>query len=424
MNNTPSSAHPASLAITDFTYELPEDRIAQYPLAERDASKLLVYKDGEIRQQIFKDLPGLLQANDCLVFNDTRVIHARIYFEKPTGAQIEILCLEPTDPAEVSESFARRHSCQWKALVGNAKRWKAGELLTKTIPSAAGSYRLSVELCVKDTDACIVRFSWDRDVAFAEVLDDAGILPLPPYLNRDTEAEDEERYQTVYAQADGSVAAPTAGLHFTRNVFDALREKTVKPVFVTLHVGAGTFKPVKASTMEGHDMHKEKIHVSANAIEQMRRAADHHRLIAVGTTSLRTMESIYWFGVRLLAGQEPNAFFVGQWEPYDLSGTSVAVSDALEAVLDWMRKRGQPYLSGYTQLLIAPGYPIRLADALITNFHQPQSTLLLLVSAFIGEDWRRVYDYALQHDFRFLSFGDSSILFKKQGATQQDSASR
>lgn len=416
MNNIPSFTHPASLAIRDFAYELPEDRIAQYPLSERDASKLFVFKDGAISQQIFRDLPRLLQANDCLIFNDTRVIHARMYFEKPTGAQIEILCLEPTDPSEVSASFARHHTCQWKVMVGNAKRWKVGEILTKTIPSDSGSYRLSVELCAKVTGAYIVQFSWDGDNTFAEVLEGSGVLPLPPYLNRDTEAEDEERYQTVYAQADGSVAAPTAGLHFTQTVFDALREKSIKPIFVTLHVGAGTFKMVKAPTMEGHDMHMERIHVSANAIEQMRRAVDKNRLIAVGTTSLRTMESIYWFGVKLLAGQDMNAFFVGQWEPYDLSVKSVAVSESLEAVLDWMRKRGEGYLDGHTQLLIAPGYQIRLADALITNFHQPQSTLLLLVSAFIGDDWRRVYNYALQNDFRFLSFGDSSILFKKQGA--------
>ncbi len=412
MTNKPSAEHPAALSISDYTYQLPDARIAQYPLSERDTSKLLIYKNGEVSQSVFKNLPELLQPNDCLVFNDTRVIHARIHFQRQTGAHIEILCLEPIEPSEVSEAFTRTKSTVWKAMVGNAKRWKEGEVLTRTITSEAGTYQLNVEMSAKETDAFVVRFWWDKDLTFAEVLADVGILPLPPYLNRDTEEEDEERYQTVYAQANGSVAAPTAGLHFTQSVFRDLEQKQVQSVFVTLHVGAGTFKPVKSDTMQDHEMHKERILVSANAIEKMRAAAENNRIIAVGTTSLRTIESIYWFGVKLLAQDDVKEFFVGQWEPYELADKTVEVSAALDAVLEWMREKEQFYLTGYTQILIAPGYEIRMADALITNFHQPQSTLLLLVAALIGPDWRRVYDYALQHDFRFLSFGDSSILFR------------
>ncbi|HLP93648.1 MAG TPA: S-adenosylmethionine:tRNA ribosyltransferase-isomerase [Saprospiraceae bacterium] len=411
MNQDPFQ-HPASLAINDFTYQLPEDRIAIYPLKERDSSKLLVYQNGHIHDTIFRNIPDLLQANDCLVFNDTRVIHARIYFETQQGAHIEMLCLEPVNPPELTEAFAQQTSTTWRTMVGNARKWKPGVLLTKTIQTAEDSYQLTAELCEREAGAFIVRFSWNTAIAFSEVLEHVGVLPLPPYLNRNAEAEDEERYQTIYAQADGSVAAPTAGLHFTVNVLDALKAKAVNTAFVTLHVGAGTFKPVKSATMQDHEMHKERIQVSVQSIQQMHRAAEQHRLIAVGTTSLRTMESIYWFGVKLLAGIDMEELFVGQWEPYELSDKQVEPVIALQAVLDWLRQKNLNYLNGNTQLLIAPGYKIQLADAIITNFHQPQSTLLLLVSAFIGPDWRRVYDYALQHDFRFLSFGDSSILFR------------
>lgn len=412
MNDNTSKAHPSTLAIADYTYQLPDERIAKYPLAERDSSKLLVYRNGTICEKVFKELPELLQPNDCLVFNDTRVIHARIHFQRQTGAQIEILCLEPVEPAEVSEAFTRKKSTVWRAMVGNGKRWKTGEMLTRTITTETSSYQLNVEMSAKEPDAFVVQFSWDADLSFAEVLDDVGILPLPPYLNRNTETEDEERYQTVYAQADGSVAAPTAGLHFTKRVFDDLKERQVQSLFVTLHVGAGTFKPVKSDTMQDHDMHKERILVSVNTIEKMREASEGSRIMAVGTTSLRTIESIYWFGVKLLAQDHVKEFFVGQWEPYELADRTVDAAQALDAVLKWMHENAQSYLSGYTQVLIAPGYQIRMANALITNFHQPQSTLLLLVAALIGKDWKRVYNHALEHDFRFLSFGDSSILFR------------
>jgi len=412
MNEKTSNADPSALSIADYTYLLPDARIAQYPLSDRDTSKLLTYRNGEIGERSFSDLPALLQPNDCLVFNDTRVVHARIHFQRETGAHIEVLCLEPLEPVEVSEAFACKKNTVWKAIIGNAKRWKIRESLTRTITSNTNSYQLSVELCAKEAGTGVVRFSWDAEVVFSEVLHDAGILPLPPYLNRESESEDEERYQTVYAEADGSVAAPTAGLHFTQGVFEALKKQQVQSLFVTLHVGAGTFKPVRSATMQGHQMHKERITLSLNTIEKMRSAANGKRIIAVGTTSLRTIESIYWFGVKLLAKREMNELFVGQWEPYELAGETVDVSSALDAVLAWMRKEGRSYLTGSTELLIAPGYRIRMADALITNFHQPESTLLLLVAAFIGADWRKVYDHALANDFRFLSFGDSSILFR------------
>lgn len=412
MNSNFAKLESMELSISDYSYELPQNRIAQYPLEHRDQSKLLVYHNGEIHERRFNELSFLLKPQDCLVFNDTKVVHARIFFQRHTGARIEVFCLEPIEPAEVSEAFAKKKSTDWKAMIGNAKRWKGGEVLSKAIKTGTSEYVLKVELLKKERDANTVRFSWDADITFAEVLDDVGTLPLPPYLNRDTEEEDEQRYQTVYANADGSVAAPTAGLHFTKQVFDDLKQAQVQSLFVTLHVGAGTFQPVKSETMKDHEMHKERIHVSINAIEKMRLASQSNRIIAVGTTSLRTIESIYWFGVKLLAKTVVDQFYLGQWEPYERAKQAVTVCESLDAVIDWMKVNQLDYLSGYTQLLIAPGYKIRMADALITNFHQPQSTLLLLVAALIGDDWRKVYDFALENDFRFLSFGDSSILFR------------
>jgi S-adenosylmethionine:tRNA ribosyltransferase-isomerase len=407
--------HPSALSISDFQYELPDARIAKYPLNQRDSSKLLVYRNGEIDQEVFKNLPSLLQPEDCLVFNDTKVVHARIQFQRKTGGRREIFCLEPIEPTEITKAFDRKGSTVWRVLIGNSKQINFGEVLSTTIPSEAGNFRLNVEVPSKETDVFVVRFYWDADFTFAEVLNKVGILPLPPYLNRETEAEDEERYQTVYAEADGSVAAPTAGLHFTKEVFDGLKEQRVKALFVTLHVGAGTFMSVKTATMQNHEMHKERISVSVNTIENMRIAAIDSRIISVGTTSLRTIESIYWFGVKLVLEHEMTELFVDQWDPYELANDSVEVSVALDAVLNWMRKNNHSYLNGFTKLLIAPGYEIKMADALITNFHQPQSTLLLLVSAMIGSDWRKVYKHAFDNDFRFLSYGDSSILFRNKG---------
>lgn len=404
---------PQSIAISDYTYDLPDGRIAKYPLEKRDESKLLVYRSGDIAEKKFHQLPDLLNQNDCLVFNDTRVIHARVQFQRKTGAQIEILCLEPISPFEVTEAFCATEAVTWKAMVGNGKRWKQGEILTRTIAVENDSYKLNVELLGKESDSFQVKFSWSSGKAFSEVLSEVGTLPLPPYLNRDTEDEDEERYQTVYAQADGSVAAPTAGLHFTKDVFGNLKKRGVQSLFVTLHVGAGTFKPVKSETMEGHEMHQERIEVSKNTIEQMLKAVEtRNRIIPVGTTSLRTIESLYWFGAKLSLGHKMKELFVSQWEPYELDITKIDAKTSLRAILNWMICERKPYVSGATQLLIAPGYEIKLADALVTNFHQPSSTLLLLVASLVGEKWRNLYDYALENDFRFLSFGDSSILFR------------
>jgi S-adenosylmethionine:tRNA ribosyltransferase-isomerase len=405
-------SNPASLSIKDYTYSLPTNRIAKYPLEQRDMSKLLVYQQGDISQNIFKDLPQFIDEGDCLVFNDTRVIHSRMCFQRSTGAQIEILCLEPLQPVELNEAFQQTSQCIWKAMVGNAKRVKSGERLMQCVSSVPVSSELTAEIVGKDDETYHVQFEWRSGKTFAEVLDEVGTLPIPPYLNRDTEQEDEERYQTVYAQADGSVAAPTAGLHFTQRVLDELKTQGARSLFVSLHVGAGTFKPVKSETMVAHEMHRERIHVSNFAIHGMLKALEKNRLIAVGTTSLRTIETIYWLGVKLLVGKEMSEVQLGQWEPYELSYQAVDARRALQAVLAWMNEHNFSYLTGSTQLLIAPGYQIRMADALITNFHQPQSTLLLLVAAFIGEDWRKVYDYALECDFRFLSFGDGSILFR------------
>lgn len=417
MSSSTYHNRPGDISISDFTYELPEDRIAKYPLEERDSSKLLVYREGKIEDQEFKNLPNLLSAKDCLVFNDTKVIHARLQFQRETGARIEVFCLEPVDPREVTEAFSAKGKSTWKAMVGNAKRWKDGEVLTRIVSAESGEFELNANLISRETDAFLIRFDWDSDFTFSEVLDQIGILPLPPYLNRDTEAEDEERYQTVYAQADGSVAAPTAGLHFTQAVFDSLKAKQIQSTFVTLHVGAGTFKPVKSQTMEGHEMHQERISVSRNTIQRLLDSTvNGNRIIPVGTTSLRTIESIYWFGVKLVSGIQMKELNVSQWEPYELANQTLSASDSLEAVLDWMNTNQKDYLNGQTQLLIAPGYEIRMADALVTNFHQPKSTLLLLVAALIGPEWKQVYHYALENDFRFLSFGDSSILFRNQSS--------
>ncbi|GAB5538452.1 MAG: S-adenosylmethionine:tRNA ribosyltransferase-isomerase [Salibacteraceae bacterium] len=413
MKHSTFREHISEIAIDDYSYALPQERIAQYPLAQRDRSKLLVYRDGSIETRVFHELPDLLQPNDSMVFNDTRVVHARLNFQKATGANIEIFCLEPVAPSEMNEAFASKGQILWKAMVGNAKRFKLGEVISRIVSTPNGEYTLDAEMCGKEKDTYLVRFRWSIDCTFGEILEHVGTLPIPPYLNRDTEEEDEERYQTLYAESDGSVAAPTAGLHFTPRVFDDLEKRQVQPLFVTLHVGAGTFKPVKSATMGGHEMHKERISVTLNALEKMQLSASTEgRIIAVGTTSLRTIESIYWFGVKLMVNPQRDEFFVGQWEPYELEGQAVNPAHALNAVLDWLRKKSYSHLRGYTQLLIAPGYDVKMANALVTNFHQPQSTLLLLIAAFIGDDWRRIYDHALAHDYRFLSYGDSSILFK------------
>ena len=415
---------PRSLRIGDYTYDLPEDRIARYPLPDRDGSKLLVYKEGSIEQACYRDLKTYIPGDAFMVFNDTKVIEARLLMHKETGGQVEIFCLEPLD-TEPTGAMMQTNTSTWKCLVGGAGKWKQGPLEKEW-----SGVRLRAEKVGPLPDGYEIRFSWTPgNLHFAEVLHRAGLIPLPPYLNRQAEETDVDRYQTVYARFVGSVAAPTAGLHFTDGLMGALREKGVEMGFVTLHVGAGTFKPVKAERMEDHVMHAEWIDVRASFIEQL--AGAKGPVIPVGTTALRTLESLYWMGVKVSQRDIPDmeALALTQWELYDAlaegagiaSGAGASVSPAsagplsraesLEALSKWLASRGAERLVTRTQLLIAPGYQPRMADALVTNFHQPGSTLLLLVAALVGEDWRRIYDYALANDFRFLSYGDGSLLW-------------
>jgi S-adenosylmethionine:tRNA ribosyltransferase-isomerase len=430
--------NPQELSIKDFSYDLPEERIAQFPLEARDQSKLLIWNDGQISETIFSQLGGLLEAGDALCFNNTRVIHARIFFFKESRAKIEIMCLEPLDSSDTQVAFQQKKSATWKVMIGNSKRWKEG-VLTKEISLNENKFTLKVQKLSQNEDTYTVRFTWDADISFAEMLEMAGVLPLPPYMNRDVEGEDENRYQTVYAKHDGSVAAPTAGLHFTENVIQSLHSKGISTNYLTLHVGAGTFKPVKAETMHGHEMHEERIHIEKSIIEKLlsQVVGKSGRIVVVGTTSLRSLESIYWFGRRLFMQKdkwdEIGYLYVEQWEPYQLridndelgnsdkqiqkesfdsTQTEIDLQTSLQAILDWMQYKDKTVLTGATQIIIAPPYKIKVADAIITNFHQPESTLLLLVSAFVGDEWKRIYEYALANDFRFLSYGDSSILFR------------
>lgn len=405
----------ARLKIADYTYELPDEKIARHPMAERDASRLLVYSGGTISEKKFRSIAEEIPAETLLVFNTTRVVRARLILHRSSGAAIEIFC---TDSADTSVDFTRllqmNGAVEIRAFVGNAKRWKENETLSLPLQAGETNVTLQALRIEQAGDQWKVKLSWTPpEISFAEILDAAGKIPLPPYLNREEETADAERYQTIYANEKGSVAAPTAGLHFTENVMQSLSEKGIQTANVTLHVGAGTFKPVKAETMEGHEMHREQIIVSRALIERLLQQ-EGKPLVAVGTTALRTLESIYWFGRQLVLnpGRYAASLFVSQWEPYE-EGPDVPVTIALRAILDWMQEYNHAALTGYTQLLIAPGYSFRIVSGLITNFHQPQSTLLLLVAAFIGEDFRKVYEYALQNDFRFLSYGDSSLLWRK-----------
>ena len=385
-----------NLSIRDFDYPLTDDRIAKYPLPERDHSKLLLYRHGEIGEARFYDLPDLLPRDALLVVNDTRVIRARLIFHRPTGSRIEVFCLDPADPALYELSLSARRSCVWHCLIGNAKKWKE-ETLSIALP---GGGAFSAERT--DPEKGLVRFTWTGEETFGEILELLGELPIPPYLNRETEESDLTTYQTVYAVREGSVAAPTAGLHFTDEVLRALEAKGIRIAKLTLHVGAGTFLPVKGATMGEHTMHSEVIRVTREVLRELYEQKKAGRpIVAVGTTSTRTLESLYYMGLNLLKG-DPKPYHVSQWDPYG-GETGATTLEALEALL------GQEIL-GETRLLIEPGFRYRMVDSLITNFHQPRSTLLLLIAAFIGEDWRRVYDYALAHDFRFLSYGDSSLL--------------
>ncbi|MBG9374787.1 S-adenosylmethionine:tRNA ribosyltransferase-isomerase [Panacibacter sp. DH6] len=405
--------HPKRLLIRDFLYNLPEERIARYPLPERDLSKLLVYKNGSIEQDNYYHLGKFLPTGSLLVFNNTKVVEARLLFQKQTGSTIEIFCLEPADEyADITTAMLQKGNVYWKCLVGGAKKWKE-ETLTKTIHAGNVQFKLQVKKVEKFSDYFLIAFSWNNSaLSFAEVLHLAGAMPLPPYLNRSAEESDKERYQTIYAKHDGSVAAPTAGLHFTERLFEKLATQNIQKDFVTLHVGAGTFKPVKAESMQEHEMHTEFIEVNRSLIENILAHAD-STVVAVGTTSLRTIESLYWLGLKakLDPGIAIEHLQVYQWDAYELDWQNTTTNEALNCLLQWMDKHGVTKLVSKTQVIIAPGYGLKVAHALITNFHQPQSTLLLLVAAIIGEDWKKVYDYALQHDFRFLSYGDGCLLF-------------
>jgi S-adenosylmethionine:tRNA ribosyltransferase-isomerase len=407
-------ASPRSLSIDSFRYELPDDRIAIHPLEKRDASKLLVYKNGQIKEWHYHNLPEQIPSGYTLVFNKTRVVQARLNFRKPTGGQIELFCLEPdTRYPDITTAMLQSGKVYWICLVGGAAKWKAAQVLEL---DASNGLKLEARLAEKLSGAYLIELSWNRtDVSFAEVLQMAGKIPIPPYIKRAADETDKVRYQTIYAEAEGSVAAPTAGLHFSEKILMELAEKNIRTEMLTLHVGAGTFQPVKAETMEGHDMHAEFIEVDRSAIEHLRENAG--KIIAVGTTSLRTLETIYWMGVK--AHYLPQAAItelsIEQWEIYDhWMQKTISAKDALTALLNWMHKNNNRKLICKTRILLAPGYKMRMIEALITNFHQPQSTLLLLVAAAIGEDWKKVYQYALDNQFRFLSYGDGSLLWCKK----------
>ncbi len=398
------------IKISDFNYNLPEERIAKYPLAERDQSKLLIWKNGQITDSHFYSLASFLPENTLLVFNNTRVIRARINFFKESGAKIEIFCLDPHDPVDYAISFAQTHTVIWKCMIGNLKKWKSG-ILHKQIPYKTTQINLSAELTGTDENSQLIRFSWDREVSFAEVLEHAGTIPIPPYLNRETEESDLDRYQTIYSKIEGSVAAPTAGLHFTNRVFESLKTKNIERAELTLHVGAGTFKPVKTEQVIQHEMHTEHILVHYEFIELVIEKLK--QTIAVGTTSIRTLESLYWMGVK--ASQNINLseeeLLVSQWEPYTTS-TTLTATEALNALLRYMDHHHLGTISSATQIIILPGYQFKIVKGMITNFHQPESTLLLLISAFLGTHWKEIYEHALDNNYRFLSYGDSNLYLK------------
>ncbi len=399
-----------NIPIADYDYPLPEERIAKFPMEQRDHSKLLCLKGDNISEHHFYDLPDLLPKDTLLVFNDTKVIHARLFFRKETGAVIEVFCLEPHQ-MPVAQAFEQRERCTWTCFIGNNKKWKEGSLSGQW-SVANGQFTLTATRREAVGNAWVVDFSWTGGFSFAEVIEAAGVIPLPPYLNRQAEVSDATRYQTVYAHHDGSVAAPTAGLHFTPEVFAHLKEKGILTEYITLHVGAGTFKPVSTDTIGQHEMHVEPVHVTADNLRHII-AHQGKPLIAVGTTSVRTLESLYWFGVQLQQNPDLDHMHVNQWDPYTLSTAhySLPTIQAFENILTWMERHDSDHLDGETQLMIAPGYQYRVIDGLVTNFHQPKSTLLLLVSALIGDRWHDCYRFALDHGFRFLSYGDSCLFF-------------
>lgn len=403
------------IKIEDYRYSLPDNRIAKYPLEERDASKLLIYCDGKVEESIFRNLPSYLPSDTIMIFNDTKVVPARLHFRRRSGARIEIFCLEPVEPVEYNLIFATTESCRWKCVIGNAKRWK-DDVLSYNIPENGTSVseqlksmNLTAVLIERTDQTGIVEFRWDGHHPFSRVLEICGQVPIPPYLNRDTESIDLERYQTLYAHIRGSVAAPTAGLHFTENVLQQITENGIDRENVCLHVGAGTFLPVKSSLVSEHPMHREPFTISLDLLIKLRDSGK--KVIAVGTTSVRTLESLYYVGVSCIEQGEPRE--VGQWAPYQRE-YGYSTKEALSALILYLQRKELKELRIGTKIIIVPGFRFRLVDMMVTNFHQPESTLILLVSAFVGGDWKTIYDYALRNDFRFLSYGDSSLLYRRQ----------
>ena len=398
------------IRIEDYNYPLPDERIAKYPLPDRDGSKLLCYREGNVEHVSFRQISDLVPEGSLMIFNDTKVVPARLQFQRATGAHIEIFCLEPVLPEEYVSMFAVTDRCRWKCIVGNVKRWK-GDTLHLFNPAgdpSVESVGLHADLVERDGETSVVEFSWSDGSPFSRVLEIAGSVPIPPYLNRDTEAIDLERYQTLYARYRGSVAAPTAGLHFTENVLEALRKRNIDTENVCLHVGAGTFLPVKSSLVSEHNMHREPFVVNIELLEKL--ILHNGKVTAVGTTSVRTLESLYYVGVKCIEEGCPSD--VSQWEPYSRE-YPYSLEESLKAIVKYLRDNELKELKVGTRIIIVPGYRFRVVDVLVTNFHQPQSTLLLLISAFVGGDWKRIYDYALGNGFRFLSYGDSSILFRR-----------
>lgn len=398
------------IRIEDYNYNLPDARIAKYPLPQRDGSKLLVYKSGNVDERKFTDIASLLPEGSIMVFNDTKVVPARLHFQRSTGAHIEIFCLEPVQPEEYVTMFAVTDRCRWKCIVGNVKRWKNDtlNLYNPDVNEEVTSLALKADLIERQGETSIVEFSWEGGLPFSKVLEIGGSIPIPPYLNRSTEDVDLERYQTLYARFRGSVAAPTAGLHFTDNVLQAIRERNITTQTVCLHVGAGTFLPVKSSLVSEHTMHREPFVVTLEFLEKL--LSKTGKLVAVGTTSVRTLESLYYVGVKCIETGVPAD--VDQWDPYSRE-YAYSLNESLSALVEYLKMNNLKDIQLGTRIIIVPGYQFKVVDVLVTNFHQPQSTLLLLISAFVKGDWHKIYDFALANEFRFLSYGDSSVLFRE-----------
>ena len=397
-----------NIRMDEYSYPLPEERIAKYPLKERNKSKLLIYRNGKISHDCFENLADYVNSGSLLVFNDTKVIQARLVFRKDTGARIEIFCLEPITPADYMFAFQTTGSVTWRCIVGNLSKWK-GQTLSRTITSERSAYKLFAERIGEEEGEQIIKFSWNnKKISFGEILETTGLTPIPPYLNRDSEEIDKRRYQTIYSKWKGSVAAPTAGFHFTDQVLKELDRKKIIRAQVTLHIGTGTFKPVKSHTARGHKMHTERFFIRK---PELLKLAENKQIIPVGTTSLRTIESLYWLGSKIKQNPEinPDNLKISQWESYN-QDISFSRNEIVETLLEYMDKNGETKIETSTEIMIIPGYKFRMTDGLITNYHQPHSTLLLLIAAYVGEDWKKIYQYSLENRFRFLSYGDSSLL--------------